>query len=179
MYAKQPFSKKKEYRNALDKEIQIVTELVVVGDLCAFVASVGRFKIGRVMQFLKYDKNNKELQYKGNYADIVGKFGVLCTWYKASDDQFVYTMSNTSSLDYQPLNSYICTLTPNCIFQNPPDSAIKSYNPCFKPSIISAEKQFILTEEALQHISTLLKEKAKPLPVVIQDSNDPSEKKQT
>ena len=26
--------------------------------------------------------------------------------YKASDDQFVYTMSNTSSLDYQPLNSY-------------------------------------------------------------------------
>ena len=63
------------------------------------------------------------------------------------------------------------------IFQNPPDSAIKSYNHCFKPSIISAEKQFILTGDALQHISTLLKEKAKVSPVVIQDSNDPSEKK--
>ena len=32
-------------------------------------------------------------------------------------------------------------------------------------------------EDALQHISTLLKEKAKPSPVVIQDFNDPSEKK--
>ena len=106
MHAKQPFSEKKEYINALDKEIPIVTELVVVGDLCAFVASAGRFKIGRVMQFVKYDKNNKELQYEGNYANIVGKFGVLCTWYKASDDQFVYTMSSTSCLDYQPLNSH-------------------------------------------------------------------------
>ena len=79
--AKQPFSEKKEYRNGLDKDIPIVTELVVVGDLCAFVASAERFKIGRVMQFVKYDKNNKELQYKGNYmyANIVGKFSVLST----------------------------------------------------------------------------------------------------
>ena len=110
----------------------------------------------------------------------MGRFGALCTWYKASDDQFVYTMSNTSSLDYQPLNSYtyVHLLLASCIFQNLPDSAIKSCNPCFKPSIISAEKQFILMEEALQHISAPLKEKAKASPVVIQDSNDTSEKKQ-
>ena len=31
------------------------------------------------MQFVKYNKNNKELQYKGNYANIVGLFGAL--WY--------------------------------------------------------------------------------------------------
>ena len=79
--------KKKEHRNVLDKEIPIVTEL---DDLCAFVASAGRFRIGRLMQLMKYDKNKKELQYKGNYANIVGKFGVLCTWYEESDDQFVY-----------------------------------------------------------------------------------------
>ena len=92
----------------------------------------------------------------------------------------VYKMSNISSLDYQPLNSYIlCTLTPCCIFWNLSDSTIKGYKPCFKPSIISAEKQFILTEDTLQYMSTLLKKKAKASSVVIQDFNDLSEKKQT
>ena len=54
MHVKQPFSEKKEHRNVLDKEIPIVTEL---DDLCAFVASAGKFEIGRLMQFVKYDKN--------------------------------------------------------------------------------------------------------------------------
>ena len=56
----------------------------------------------------------KTTEYKGNYMYAnVGKFGALCTWYKASDDQFVYTMSNTSSLDYLSTIEflYICTLT--------------------------------------------------------------------
>ena len=35
--------------------------------------------------------------------DYLVHYGI---WYKASDDQFVHTMSNTSILDYQPLNSY-------------------------------------------------------------------------
>ena len=69
----------------MDKEIPIVTEL---DDLCVLVASAGRFRNGRLMQFVKYYKNNKKLQYKENYANIVEKFGVLCTWYEESDDQF-------------------------------------------------------------------------------------------
>ena len=74
VHVKQPFSEKKGHRNVLDKEIPIVTEL---DDLCAFVVSAGRFRNGRLMQFVKYYKSKKKLQYKGNYANIVGKFGVF------------------------------------------------------------------------------------------------------
>ena len=72
--------KKKNTEMLWIKKFQWLLELVVVGDLCAFAASAGRFKIGQVMQFVKYDKNNKELQYKGNNANIVGIFGVLCIY---------------------------------------------------------------------------------------------------
>ena len=76
---KTTFLRKKEYRNALDKEIPIVTEIVVVGDLCAFVASAGRFKFDQVMQFMKYDKNNIELQYYRELCQYCWK--IWCTMY--------------------------------------------------------------------------------------------------
>ena len=98
----------------------------------------------------------------------------------------VYKMSTISNLEYQPSSSYICTLTTNCILWKP-DSIITSYNPGFQPSIITTENQFTLTKDTLEHISTLLKEKAEVSSVVLQDtkqqliviSDDSPEKKQT
>ena len=33
--------------------------------------------IGRVLQFIRYDRNGKQLGYRGNYADVNENIGVM------------------------------------------------------------------------------------------------------
>ena len=129
----------------------VSAEYVIIGDLCAFCTeSEGQVTIGRVMQLIKYDKNQKELQYKGNYVATSekNKYGVLCTWYKMSKKPHTYEICTTLDATYYPLCSYLCTLTAGCLV-NP--------NPSTKPialtsSIFSVKGSFILTAECYEHI---------------------------
>ena len=49
---------------------------IVIGDVCAFCLSFD-IVIGRVLQFIRYDRNGKQLGYRGNYADVNENIGVM------------------------------------------------------------------------------------------------------
>ena len=152
--ANQPFSNKpkQEHTNlSVNDATPVSAKYVIIGDLCTFCTkSEGQVTIGRVMQLIKYDKNQKELQYKGNYiaTSEKNKYGVLCTWYKMSKKPHTYEICTTLDATYYPLCSYLCKLTAGCLV-NP--------NPSTKPiactsSIVSVKESFILTAECYEHI---------------------------
>ena len=90
---------------------------------------------------------------KGNYAEITNICGVLCTWYNAIDDSQQKFEMNTSTTAYYSLNTYLCTLTNNCItdFDQSFSSSI-----CFQPSIININKTVTLTEDCTQHLINMI-----------------------
>ena len=63
--AKQPYSETKESSKVvcdINQPQPVMAEYVAVGELCAFKLN-SNFRIGRVLQFIKFDKNHKELPY--------------------------------------------------------------------------------------------------------------------
>lgn len=55
--------------SATEQPIPIVTDYVMIGDVCAFMHKDTELRIGRVLQFCIYENTNK-LGYKGNYSFI-------------------------------------------------------------------------------------------------------------
>ncbi len=87
---------------------------VVVGDLCVFrLTSETKpiFRVGKILQFIQFTKEKtKTYPYKGNYADVSGNLGVICTWYEKKEKTEIYMMCK-SNTTYVPTNLYVCTLT--------------------------------------------------------------------
>ena len=75
--AKQPLSEKtKEHKKLIisdDKPIS--AKFVAVGDVCMFRFEETYFKVGTVIHFVKYDKNQRQFPYKGSYADLGEQVG--------------------------------------------------------------------------------------------------------
>ena len=132
---------------------------IVVGDLCAFRIS-SDIGIGRVLQFIRYDRNGKQLGYRGNYADVNENIGVMFTWYKKGETDRVYNMC-ASDPKYHPISTYLCTLTKSCI-QN---LSIQDKVMGFQPSVISIDDTFTLSEECAQYLTSELVGRTVPIEV--------------
>ena len=156
--ANQPFATKlkQEHTNfSLNETNPVIAEYVMIGDLCAFhTESNDKVKIGRVMQLIKFDKNQKEFQHKGNYVATSekNKYGALCTWYNRSTNTQIYEISTSLSTTYYPLRLYLCTLTACCLEnQNPSLTSITS-----KLSIVTVKKMTLKCSEYFSHLQPIL-----------------------
>ena len=168
--AKQPFTENKIHQQVvydMKQKQPVIAEYVVVGDLCAFKLHVNNLSIGRVLQFIKYDKNNKELPYKGNYAEINNTNGVLCTWYCTNDNLQINYELCTSSTSYYSMTTYLCTLTTACI-ANAKNSSTSTF---FQSRIVNINETFSVTEECAQYLLNISETKK-----IITIAQDPTEK---
>ncbi len=148
--AKQPFTVGNIVNQKMIQKDNLHT--AIIGDLCAFKYENNNFRIGRVLQFAKYDKS-KQSSYQGNFAEIDCKFGVLCTWYEMTDgSQSQFTISSSSNTTYYPLNTYICTLTNNCLLNHS-----LTCSDLFKHQIITSTNEFTLTKQCADFIHDSLK----------------------
>ncbi len=121
---------------------------------------------------MKYDKN-KTIPYKGNTAEIGSSCGVLCTWYGMIEDlidnsqissEFVLsTNESTTTHLYHPINTYIATLTINCLEKLSTvintNKSIASVN----QQIIQPMKNLFLTKQSTQFLTEQLT-KSSPTP---------------
>ena len=113
--------------------------------------------IGRVLQFVVFDKNRKKQPYRGNYVNIKDtcSYGVMCTWYNKSDLCCVFKLT-ISEPTYHQMNTYLCTLTNSCI-EN--DDACKSDSTLgFRSSVITVGKEITLTKECCNSIDAQVAE---------------------
>ena len=155
--AKQPFAAEKLLKQKmLESNKPQIAAHVLVGDLCIFKTFNDKMRIGRVLQFVKYDKS-KELPYRGNYAETNNKQGVLCTWYESISSNNTltqFTILSVSNTTYCSLDTYMCTLTNNCLVNNPVVVGIASN--LFQPQIISTSDRYTLTEECAEFLTERL-----------------------
>ena len=148
--SKQPYTdKRKEHDSLLQTETKPVqATFIITADVCMFM-NTDSYQIGRVMHFIKYGKDGKHLQVKGNYVEVTQKdIGVMCTWYtQSSSDHYILSTTTT----YYPLCKYLCTLTSGCIDPGSNDDSIITKN------------EISLTAKCLQEIVSLLKTKSHPV----------------
>ena len=100
----------------------IVCQSLQVGNICVFIDSKDKWKIGRVLQFSYYlEKTKSAQQYRGltvNLADKPKKIGVLCSWYTLSSPPATFSAVQCEETHiFHPVTSYVCTLLHGC-FEN-------------------------------------------------------------
>lgn len=110
-------------------------------------------RIGRVLQFVKYNDKKSTSQHRGNYAIVSDKYGVLCTWYDL-DEETGHCKLITMQHEYIPTNSYICTLTSGCIINEEEKEDFKDtlLHVGFIPTALSISKEFYIDKECLCYI---------------------------
>ena len=94
----------------------IVCQSLQVGNICVFMDSKGKWKIGIVLQFSYYlEKSKSAQQYHGitvNLADKPKKIGVLCSWYTLSSPPATFSAVQCEETHiFHPITSYVCTLS--------------------------------------------------------------------
>ena len=132
----------------------VVSEYIVVGDVCVFICD-GMPKVGKVLQFTKYDTKGKKISYKCQYAMVSDRFGVLCTWYTIDKKQ-VCVMEQTSK-EYTPIDTYIGTLTFDCLDFK---TEQKDKQLGFTPTLISLPAKFCITLECFEFIQSTISSSA-------------------
>ena len=166
----------------------VMAEYLVVGDLCVFKATpqfkIPQFKIGKVLQFILFDKNGKtgkgkRLSYKGNYASSTrADCGVMCTWYEREVNTRTYKLANSDATYHSIKAYYACTLSEDCLEH----LSIQPAQLGFKPSTISTECVLTLTEECIGYIEQTVKTEAEMvIDLSTEESSDkkPSKGKRT
>ena len=86
--------------------------------------------------------------------------GLLCTWYKlAQNSEKTFELSENNVMEYQSLESYICTLSENCINVNVENSdgaiILNSITKASRQSSLIA-KQICIKEECMKSLLSIL-----------------------
>ena len=118
VHSKQPNTSDKSvsFPRQMENTDPVKAKYIVVGELCVFNYSSenpSQFRIGKVLQFVQYQDKGKSKAYKGNYANVKGNYGVMCTWFKSNNN--VYKMCKCADVNYHHIQTYICTVTKHCI----------------------------------------------------------------
>ena len=129
-----------------DQKIPVINSYMMVGEICVFQQTPSELRLGRVLQFCKYE-NRKKLDFKGNYTTVDSKVGVLCTMYTIDAHGSCSMLS--SETDYFSTTSYVCTLIEGCI--DKPNKPTKTYMG-FISTTISLSDKFKLTTECFKFI---------------------------
>ena len=115
---KQPFASSSYPLMAVSGEIPVIASTLTVNNLCIFKLAFD-WELGRVLQFARCDTDTKVYSkpYKEQSVEVGTKnVGVLCTWYKHVKDSFgTFELTQSSEVEYKPLESYVCTLPEDCI----------------------------------------------------------------
>lgn len=133
---------------------------IVVGDICVFNPSNGEnqnFRIGKAIQFIEFSGKQKTKSYKGNYDSVSSNCGVMCTWFTNTnnEEKNKFQMMPTSDMTYHHVNSYLCTLTNAAsIVNGVEENAVRDFG--FISTSLSIGNAFEITEETLQHITSLI-----------------------
>ena len=132
---------------------------IVVGDFCVFNTGTAP-KIGKALQFIKYDINGKKIQYNGNYATVGDNYGLLCTWYTVNSMTRQCVMTETSN-EYVSIKEYKGTLTTECIEKDTNQTA-KQLG--FTPTLLSVPNKFTITLECNNFITFICTSSENSLP---------------
>ena len=144
-------------------DIPQIYKRIEIGDICAFksLKITHGWRLGEILQFAYlHGKSNKIQQYKGLSVNVGTDVGVLCSWFDWHPPMALCTFSlanlSTSTHEYIPLDTYVCTLTDKCFdtieassVENELTSIITT-SPT-KSNLISSN-QFALSKRALSHI---------------------------
>ncbi len=146
------------------------SEYIVVGDLCAFktVTTISEFKIGKVLQFTSFDKKEKRVSYKGNYANTQADCGVMCTWYEREENTQAYQLAKSADGSFHNISTYVSTLSKYCI----EDPSVQPAQFGFKASSISTERIVTLTKECIGYIEKVKAEAAMVIDLCGEESLD-------
>ena len=125
----------------------IVSNHVVIGDFCVFYDGTVP-KIGKVLQFLKYDIKGKKINYRANYATVGDNFKLLCTWYTIDTKSRQCHMTTTENM-YIPIDYYKFTLTMECI-----ENLVQDKELGFIPTLLSLTNEFKVTPECMKYIDS-------------------------
>ena len=157
----------------LDKSnIPIIADFVVVGDICAFEA-IDHWKIGRVLQFQKYNKSGvkaKAIPHIGNYGNTNDQLGILCTWYECYNSERKYVLCSTKC-EYYPISNYICTLQSGCFEDQSISDTLTS------ATLIPLDKEFTISQSCFDEIQKKRRDKVVSLSSTPQENAQKQSKK--
>lgn len=125
----------------------LISNHVVIGDFCVFYDGTVP-KIGKVLQFLKYDIKGKKINYRANYATVGDNFKLLCTWYTIDTKSRQCHMTTTENM-YIPIDYYKFTLTMECI-----ENLVQDKELDFIPTLLSLTNEFKVTPECMKYIDS-------------------------
>ena len=156
---KQPYSGSSLTLAPVTIAAPLVSNVVHVGDLCVFKFGLN-WQLGRILQFSKYDTENKKYSKSCNdqSVEVSKHVGVLCTWYEQNSDK-IFELSKNGAMEYQSLENYMCTVPGNCInvsVGNPDGTIIlNSITKSLKQSCLTA-KQFSIKEEYMKSLLSMV-----------------------
>ena len=135
--------------------------VIQVGELCVMKAS-DSWKLGRVLQFAKYDSSKKfSKSYQDKYVAVSAKdVRVLCSWYEPfDDDNSMFQLSKESIPSYIPLDSYICSIPEDGIeVIHDIDDDESSLNTSISQQTVTSlvAKQFMINEDCLASLNQMI-----------------------
>ena len=173
-----------------------VCQTIQVGNICVFKDTVGKWKIGTILQFSNFqEKTKKSQQYSGRNVNLSGnvdKIGVLCSWWMPSSSEPIdqvtamqgpsaesvpinkYTLAQYEGLhSYCPLTSYVCTLPHACFELIEGNQTQKSILASNQSSLSLATAQHLtLKASSVSYIEELLQNKADTEVITIDDDDN-------
>ena len=151
---KQPFSSTLQSLMQVSCANPVMLATLTLGDLCLFKLTIDNWKLGRILQFAKYNTDIKKYSkpYKEQNAKASTKnVGVLCTWYEHVKYS-MFQLTKNREMEYKPLESYICTLPEDCIIISGTgeDNSVSDLPPAKQPSLTA--KNFSIKEQCMESL---------------------------